>query len=211
MTEKMQHIAIKWLLAIITIIIVTATWKIVFSQPSFDPAKVAAAETRMWKAYYNGNKEQIGLELIALLQNQYGTSMLQAKKIAEHLATAAMKFKDSRNNYEEKTLPDLIEAYLLIKAISGESFDPEQVAKAELAWWIARRTKGKNSVEQVGTKIAQLYGLIYGVKYTTFLQAGILRAEAGRLRDSGGKNADWIQVEKLLRQSYEEVEKALEH
>jgi len=187
-------------------IVIGIGWKLFFTRPAFNADKIAQSETRMWQAYYAGNKTKIGIELIYLLRNQYGLHLLEAKKIGELLASAAMKFRSAKGNYENVVLGDLIEAYLLIKKATGRSFDPEKTARAELAWWVARRTPGQNSVNQVGQKIAELYTLIYETNNSAFVTAGILRAKAAALRDSGQQNADWNEVNELLQQSYRKLQ-----
>lgn len=176
--------------------------RLLFGSSSFDPEAVAEAETRMWQAYYTRDKMALGMELIAMLRSQYGVSMLEAKAIGERLAKASMTFGRSRGDYEKRVLPDLIDAYTRIRDATGRQFDPETAARAELAWWVARRTPGDDSVEQVGDKIAALYAVLYGGDHPAFRDAGRLRAEAAHLRDTGGADADWDAVERLLVQSY---------
>ena len=72
-----------------------------------------------------------------------------------------------------------------------------------------RRKSGKNSPEKVGEKIAELYAIIYGGEVEQYREAGVLRARAGALRDAGGANPDWNQVEKLLQESYGALAKQL--
>lgn len=171
-------------------------------QFTFDADTVARAELRMWKAYYTDNKLQIGLEFTQLLQSSYNLPFPDAAQCASDFASAAMKFRAARGNYEAIALPDLRKAYTRIKKISGKDFDIEKVSRAELGWWVARRTRGKNTPKQVGAIIARLYSLIYGAEHPAFKKAGLLRAQAARLRDIGGKNADWSEIEKLLLKSY---------
>jgi len=197
---------IKWFILIFVIIIIGVGWKIFFTRPAFNADKIAQSETRMWQAYYAGNKTKIGIELIYLLRNQYGLHLFEAKEIGELLASAAMKFRSAKGNYENVVLGDLTEAYFLIKKATGRSFYPEKTARAELAWWVARRTPGQDSVNQVGQKIAELYTLIYETNNPAFVTAGILRAQAAALRDSGQQNADWDGVNKLLQQSYRKLQ-----
>lgn len=192
----------RWAMIVTLVLIVILAFRFVYGKPSFDPDKVAKSETLMWQAYYSGNHTQLGMEIITLLRSQYGLPLLKAKNIGELLARAAMRFQSANSDYERIALPDLTAAYRLIQKASGRAFDPEQAARAELAWWVARRTPGQNSAEQVGEKIAVLYGLLYGKDHTVFLEAGLLRATAAELRDTGGKDADWAAVEDLLRQSY---------
>ena len=197
---------IKWFILIFVIIIIVTGWKIFFTRPAFNADKIAQSETRMWQAYYAGNKTKIGIELIYLLRNQYGLRLFEAKQIGELLASGAMKFRSAKGNYENLVLNDLTKAYLLIKRATGRSFDPEKTARAELAWWVARRTPGQNSVTQVGQKIAELYTLIYETNNPAFATAGFLRAKAAALRDSGQENADWDGVQELLQQSYRKLQ-----
>lgn len=79
----------------------------------------------------------------------------------------------------------------------------DAVARAELGWWVARRTPGRNSPAQVGAEIANLYALLYGKTNPNLQKAGLLRAKAAYLRDQGGNSPDWQEVERLLRESYE--------
>ena len=81
-------------------------------------------------------------------------------------------------------------------------FDPHAVARAELAWWVARRDPRQSSAENVGRLIAEEYSLLYEAPIERVARAALLRAEAGRLRDEGAPRPDWEQVGSLLRESY---------
>jgi len=183
-------------------------YRFVFGRPSFDGNEVGRAEARMWQAYYANNKTQLGLQLVAMLRKQHGLSLLESKQIGELLAASAMKFRKAKGDYERVALGELTEAYRLIKDASGGTFDPEAAARAELAWWVARRTAGEDSAEQVGRRIEELYTILYGGNHPSFARAGYLRAQAAALRDAGRQNADWVAVEALLCQSYRELQKA---
>jgi hypothetical protein len=209
MNQHRKHRIIKRTAAVLFVLAAIAGGRLVFYRPAFDADKVGGAEARMWQAYYTGSKAEIALELISLLRNQHGLSLPQATAIANQLAAAAMKFHSARGNYEQIVLGDLTEAYRLIGQASGAAFNPEEVARAELAWWVARRIPGQNSAEQVGEKIAELYGLIFEKDPAAFRTAGLRRAQAARLRDSGGKDADWPRIENLLKESYRELNQAL--
>jgi hypothetical protein len=195
-------------LAIIALVIFLTAWclRFAFNRPTFNPEKIAHMETQMWQSYYFGDKMELGLQLIALLRSQYGLSLMEAKGIGELLASSAMKFHAARGDYDNVALPDLIKAYGLLKQAIGAAFDSEKVAKAELAWWVARRTPGQNSKEQVGEKITELYVIFYGYGSNAFVNAGQLRAQAAAIRDAGKENADWKLIEEKLFQSYTELE-----
>jgi len=178
-------------------------------RPSFDPDTVAKAETSMWKAYYKRDKKALGVELIKLQRNQFGLNLYNAVFIARDLGKAAMKFRDARSNHEKNVLPDLISAYSRIQKKSGYDFDPKEAARAELAWWVARRSNVQNNPEVVGAKIAHLYEILYGKSSPHFYKAGRFRAQAAAMRDQGGESADWLAVENMLKESYRELSKAV--
>ena len=200
---------LNWALGAVVLALAVVSFRFMAGRPAFDADKVAHAETRMWQAYYSGDKAQLGLQLIALLRSEHGLSLLEAREVGERLASSAMAFRAARGDYERAVLPDLSKAYGLIQRATGASFDPGKVARAELAWWVARRTPGQNSAEQVGKKMAELYALLYGRDAPAFEIAGLLRAQAAQVRDSGGKDADWVRIENLLRQSYRELKKGM--
>lgn len=198
----------KWIALISVVLIGAGYYTIGAARPSFDAVEVAQAETRMWQAYYTDDKTALALELVAFMRNRYGLSLLEAKNAGEALAYASMKFRKASDDYEDAALGDLIEAYRVIQKGTGAPFDPEEAARAELAWWVARRTPGANSTEQVGAKIAALYQVLNGGEHPAFDEAGRLRAEAAGLRDAGGAQADWASVESLLVESYRRLAEA---
>jgi len=207
--HEARHRMAKLVVAVLLTAAAVMCWRFVLGGPSFDPDEVARAETRMWQAYYSGDRTKLGLQLVSLLRKQHGLSFIEAKEIGELLASSAMKFHAAKGDYESVALGELTEAYRLIKRASGRAYDPEKAARAELSWWVARRTPGQDSVEQVGQRIAGLYAILHGTEDPSFLAAGLLRAEAAALRDAGREDADWARVEELLRQSYRKLEGAL--
>lgn len=176
-----------------------------WQRPAFDPARIAAAETRMWQAYYEQDQVTLMREMIHLMQHTYGLSLMQASAIAESMARAAMAFRAHRRDYETQVLPLLIESYELVRKHTPLDFDVETVARAELDWWVTRRQPGRNTEALVGAKISALYEALLGRPDPAFEQAGLYRARAGRLRDQGGRNADWAEIEALLYRSYEHL------
>jgi hypothetical protein len=116
----------------------------------------------------------------------------------------------SHRVFDPDRLADLeLDMYTISKDWTGATYDPAAVARAELAWWVARRIPGQNSPEQVGGLIADENALIYEVPRERVLDASILRARAGRLRDEGGEKADWDTVGRLLRESYRSLAAAV--
>lgn len=162
----------------------------------FDPDRVAELETGMWRAYYGKSKPELFRLLVTLHREQYRFTWARAVQVSYHLASAASTFSAIRANYAQ-VLPHLERAYAIERDWLGAGFDPQAVARAELAWWVARRQAGENSAEQIGQRIAEEYALFYEVP-------------AERVaRDEGGANADWETVARILRESFRELHAAV--
>ena len=174
----------------------------------FDPDRLADLELRMWQAYYAKERVHLFGLLVTMLHEQYRYSWAVATKEAFHLARAASRFGELRDGYEV-VLPDLEAAYATAKSWLRAGFDPEAVARAELAWWVARRVPGRNSPEQVGALIADEYALLYETSRDRVAQAALLRAEAAALRDAQAERPDWDTIGRLLHASYRDLLAAL--
>jgi hypothetical protein len=175
----------------------------------FDPDRVADLEVDMWQAYYNKERLRLFRGLVTLLREQNRYSWARAGQQAFYFARAAATFGDARSDYE-RVLPDLTRGYEVTRAWMGGQFDPAAVARAELAWWVARRTPVENEPANVGRLIAKVNAMVYGVPASKVLRASALRAEAGALRDKGGAQADWAAVSALLHSSYRELHRAVQ-
>ena len=174
----------------------------------FDADRLASLETRMWQAYYAKERPRLFLLLVTTLHEQYHYPWATATLEAFHLARAASRFAGLTENYDA-VLPDLEAAYDRARSWTGSTFDARAVARAELAWWEARRVPGRNSPEQVGQLIAAEYALLYESSAEAMATAAFLRARAGAMRDAGAANPDWDAVGRVLRESYRELRLAL--
>ena len=178
------------------------------SMREFNPTRLADLELRMWKAYYAKERARLFGLLVTMLREQYRYSWATASREAFHLARAASTFGDLKGDYEQ-VLPDLESGYATAKSWLDAGFDPRAVARAELAWWVARRIPGQNSAEQVGHLIAQEYALLYETSAERVAPAALLRATAAKMRDEQAAQPDWDRIGRLLEQSYRELRAAL--
>lgn len=178
------------------------------SMRQFNAVRLADLEVRMWQAYYDKERVRLFGLLVTLLHEQYHFSWATATLQGFHLARAAATFGDLKTDYDV-VLPDLEAAYDKIRSWTGANFDARAVARAELAWWVARRIPGQNSPEHVGQLIAQEYALLYETSPENMTAAALLRAEAGALRDAQAGHPDWIRIARLLQESYRELAQAL--
>ncbi len=181
----------------------------IMSRVEIDPAKVASAETCMWKAYYSKDFVTLNNELAKHLSYQYSLTPSDAGDIAGSFSSAAMKFALARSDYELTVLPDIELAYSQIKDKLNVSFDPMEAASAELDWWATRRTPDHNSAEEIGKLITHLYTILYSKIPPAFERAGFIRAQAAQLRDKGRADCDWDKVEDLLKVSYQALKDGL--
>ena len=178
------------------------------SMREFNPPRLADLEVRMWQAYYAEERLRLFGLLVTMLHEQYHFSWATATLEGFHLARAAATFGDLRGGYDV-VLPDLEAAYAKVKSWTQAEFDPRAVARAELAWWVARRLPGQNSAEQIGGLIADEYALLYETTHARVEAAALLRAQAAALRDAQAGRPDWDRIGRLLLQSYSELRAAL--
>lgn len=167
----------------------------------FNPERMADLELRMWQAYYAKENARLFVLLVTMLHEQYHYSWATAAREGFHLARAAATFGDREGEYEA-VLPDLEAAYATAQNWLHAGFDPRAVARAELAWWVARRTPGEDAAAVVGGLIADEYALLYEVPRHLVENAALLRAQAAALRDVQAGQPDWETIADLLRQSY---------
>ncbi len=165
---------------------------------------MADLELGMWRAYYAKENVRLFTLLVRLLREQYHYSWAKAADEGFHLARAAATFGSATGGYD-RVLPDLEHAYTAARTWLRAGFDPREVARAELAWWVARRTPGQNAPPNVGRLMANEYALLYEVPRERVAGAALLRAEAAALRDDGAAHPDWDGIGELLRQSYREL------
>jgi hypothetical protein len=203
-------------LLVIALVLIAGTGTVLLIPPGgprslrvFDPDRIADLEVDMWKAYYDKQNLRLFTDLVTSLHEQNRYPWGKAGVAAFHLARAAATFATATGEYE-RVLPDLEAAYTTTKEWTGAGFDAAAVARAELAWWVARRVPGQDSPEQVGRLIANESALLYEVPRNRVLAASILRARAGKLRDIGGDHADWATVSDLLHQSYRQLHEAVQ-
>jgi len=163
----------------------------------------------MWQAYSAREPVQAFVLITTMMREQYHYSWAVSATEAFYFARAAVKFRDTRGNYEDAVLPDLEHGYATALLWTHAEFDPRQVARAELASWVARRTGGRNNAEQVGRLLAAEYALLYGVPRERVLKAALLRARAAALRDVETQRPDWDEIDRLLRESYGDLQAGL--
>lgn len=211
---RATHPIRRWIAGVLFVTLVATTVVACWPPPGphtltrFEPDRIASLEVDMWKAYYDKQRVTLFLLLVTMLREQYGYSWARAVQASAYLARAASTFSGLRGGYD-RVLPDLESAFVIARDWTQASFDPKTAARAELAWWVARRTDGQSDVDTVGRRIGEAYVAIYGVPLERVAEAGRLRAEAAHLRDSQPRDPDWARIHALLQQSFRALKSAV--
>ena len=182
----------------------------------FDPDRLAALETAMWKAYYRRQPARLFGLLIQGLREQAHASWPRAVAASLFLTKGAAGFARSTGDYE-RFAPDIARGYRLLGL--PRNVDADEVARRELRWWVVRREIGLAAGAAAGDAITRLYAALYDVPESTVAEAGRLRGVAAEVRDRGasvdpddstGRGAAyWPEVARLLRDSYRALHEAL--
>ncbi len=174
----------------------------------FDPAEVARLETAMWRSYYAKERVKLFNQLAELMRSQYHMPFATSNAVAYQAAKAAFVFKDGKQRADyEKALPHLVKFYQAIRDGSDTPFDVEKAAKLELEWWIVHRQRARHEPGDLDRALAELPAEIYQVPVEKLMEHARLRQEAMTIRDQraeagGVSEADWQQIEELLRASW---------
>ena len=182
----------------------------------FDPDRLAALETAMWKAYYRRQPARLFGLLIQGLREQAHASWPRAVAASLFLTKGAAGFARSTGDYE-RFAPDIARGYRLLGL--PRNVDADEVARRELRWWVVRREIGLAAGAAAGDAITRLYAALYDVPESTVAEAGRLRGVAAEVRDRGASvdpdgstgrgSAYWPEVARLLRESYRALHDAL--
>jgi len=182
----------------------------------FDPDRLAALETAMWKAYYRRQPARLFGLLVQGLREQAHASWPRAVVASLFLTKGAAGFARSTGDYE-RFAPDIARGYRLLGL--PRDVDADEVARRELRWWVVRREIGLAAGAAAGDAITRLYAALYDMPESTVSEAGRLRGEAAEVRDRGanddpgGSNGPgrgyWPEVARLLRDSYRALHEAL--
>lgn len=178
---------------------------------NFKAASIARLETAIWRYYYERDYPRLTRGLYALNRHEYNFSPWDSLRLACYAAKAAYVFQPTRSRERARAAVPALECYFkILRAGTGEAFDPAKAARLELEWWQLRREKATPA--QYGAVIAQVTEEIFGVKNEAITEAALLRAEMMDYRDNhagGMSGGDWKHVEKLLAHSYQTLKSGL--
>jgi hypothetical protein len=182
----------------------------------FDPDRLAALETGMWKAYYRRQPARLFSLLIRGLHEQAHASWPRALAASILLTKAAVGFARSTGDYD-RFGPTIVRAYRLLRL--PRDVNAAEVARWELRWWVVRREIGLAAGNAAGEAISTMYAALYRLPIERVAEAGRLRGIAAEIRDRGASDdpqgstgageAYWPEVGRLLTESYRSLHTAL--
>lgn len=152
---------------------------------TFDPAKVAYAETYAWVAYYERDWATLNRLLIQLAQDKFGLTDEQAAEASAIATQAQLAFAPFPDNDVPKATRLQQDFYAYIKRIHpSEAFDPIKAGELDVRWWVIHRQLFAEPENQALIHgIADLYVEVYRVSRERILEAALHRAEAMQFSD----------------------------
>ena len=183
---------------------------------NFDPHKVAHYEKENYVAYYQKDWLKLFRVSVAMVQEAFALSWLQAVYGAYLVARAEI----AAAPFPDNDIP-LAEAYMqrfyqFIRKIHQEDFDPALAAKLDVNWWVIhRRLFGKAENRELVDAVACLYEQVYGAESEKFKEAAYQRAMGMLYSDlwvNAGKPAGsplLVQEEEALYQGYKALKEAI--
>lgn len=186
----------------------------------FEAQALAQLETAMWRAYYDKRVVALFKLSLHMLQEQLGFNLAQALVGAYRLTAAAFVFKRGRKRADyEKALRWLVPFYRKAQQVHNGQWQPEEVARLELEWWIIHRHEfGLGNTSRLETSLAQLAGQLYHIPAKNLQKYGEHRAQAMLISDeinqrkSRGEvfEPNWKSIESALYQAFSSLSQQIQ-
>lgn len=162
---------------------------------AFDPDKLGQLHYEVYKAYDSGADFGLFMGYTKMLREQNKYSWFRAADAGFHMARVMSGFRNVKSHYEQ-LLPDLEYVYTIERDWLGATFDPKQVAQAELNAYISVKEQLPNQQDMVAQALAQRDALRFNTSPSATLGPAALFARAEAMRDE--PDTDWPTVLSLL-------------
>lgn len=170
---------------------------------AFDASRVAAFEAAAWQSARARQDFAVFANLVQMLREQHRYSWFRAMESGFYLARATTTYSGMQAQSRfDRLLPDLEAAAGVEKAWTKASFDPSDVAQAQVNWWAIRRRRDISTADRIGALIAEEYALRYPRAGGRATDAAHLRAQAIKLVDESSVDPDWPTITEVLTNSY---------
>lgn len=183
---------------------------------NFDPGKVAHYEKENYVAYYRKEWLKLFRVSVAMVQEAFALSWLQAVYAAYLVARAEMAAAPFPDNDIPRAEAFMQRFYRFIKNVHREDFDPARAARLDVDWWVIhRRLFGKVENQELVEALKRLYEEVYGADLEKFKDAAYYRALGMLYSDrwvNQGKPADsplLVKEEEALLLGYQALKEAI--
>ncbi len=161
---------------------------------TFDPDHVAKLETEVWRSYY----AKQWLRVLYLTERTSAVEFhipFPLSLAAAYWATrAALAFKPVKNDLPA-TLSALDRYYRLVRRFSGLTFDPAEVARTELRYWVVHRElSGGDDHTALVDVLADLHSATFDISQERAHESADWRAKAAITVDgiTGRRSTDLV-------------------
>jgi hypothetical protein len=157
---------------------------------SFDPTVVGDLECRTWVHYYRHEWWPFLRAAVSVVRHTFGLSWPKTILGAWWVLRANQKWAPVPDNDPAAARACMRKFYALVAKTHGETFDVDEAARLEVAWWRAHRDvqrgpagREEAAAERLVTGLQSLYAHTYGVPLADVRVAAEDRAEAMRISD----------------------------
>lgn len=152
---------------------------------SFAPYRLGRLECDAWVAYYRREWARFLPASVGMVREGFGMDPARTLYGAALVLRANQQWAPYPHNDAGGALETMRRFYRMVVAATGESFDVDEAARLELAWWKVHREVQREdgaAVELVDA-LAALSAHVYAVDAGTVRPAAQLRADAMHVSD----------------------------
>lgn len=182
---------------------------------SFDPERVARAEARGWRAYYDRRWLRLLSLLVDLNQAQFHIPFPLSVLAAFHVVRASAAFAPADHDLAQVEAA-LVRFYRLARRYSGLAFAPAAAAAAELRYWeVHRRLSGRPDKTEFVEALTTLHSVLFGLSVAQARESAAWRAAANNRVDtitqhtSPDPETDWVRLEQELVECYRSLQRVM--
>ncbi len=182
---------------------------------TFDPQRVARLETMAWRAYYERHWLALAYFTERACADQFHVPLPISAQAAYYATRGAVAFKPVDNDVG-LAVAALARYYAIVRRHSGLAFDPAEVARTEVRYWVVhRRLSGSGDHAELVDTFAKLHALTFAIGTDRARESAEWRTRAAITVDditgrrSTDQEGDWRRVETQLRRGYRSLVAAI--
>lgn len=156
----------------------------------FEATRLGLAEADAWVAYYQRRWGAFLRAAVGMVRLGFALNRPRSLQGAWYVLKANQLWAPFPDNDAAGATAFMRRFYALVARVHGETFDVDEAARLEIAWWRAHRqlqhvdTYPEATEEALVTALADLYAHVYAVPAAAVREAAAGRAEAMRISDA---------------------------